>query len=34
MKAEMERLDVRKTELEQLLANADAPPPLLHPNLA
>jgi hypothetical protein len=34
MKAEMERLEARKSELEQALSTAEAPPPLLHPKLA
>ncbi len=34
MKAEMERLEGRKAELEHALAEAEAPPPLLHPSLA
>jgi site-specific DNA recombinase len=34
MKAEMEALEARKAELTDLLANAEEPPPLLHPNMA
>ena len=34
MKAEMERLEARKAEIEQALVTAEAPPPLLHPSLA
>ncbi len=34
MKAEMERLEARKSEIEQTLATAEIPPPLLHPSLA
>ena len=34
MKAEKEALEARKTELTHLLANAEEPPPLLHPNMA
>ncbi|MHC1547987.1 recombinase family protein [Phyllobacterium sp. K27] len=34
MKSEMDALEARKAELEQILANADVPPPLLHPNMA
>ena len=34
MKAEMERLETRKHEIEKTLAEADEPPPLLHPSLA
>jgi len=31
---EMKKLEARKVELIELLANADDPPPLLHPNMA
>jgi len=31
---DMKRLEARKTELTHLLANAEEPPPLLHPNMA
>ena len=34
MKVEMERLETRKCEIEQSFAEADEPPPLLHPSLA
>ena len=34
MKAEMGRLEERKSELELLLQGAETPPPLLHPSLA
>jgi site-specific DNA recombinase len=34
MKAEMDGLEVRKAEPTELLANAEQPPPLLHPNMA
>ena len=34
MKAEMDGLEERKAELTELLANAEEPPPLLHPNMA
>ncbi len=34
MKAEMEMLESRKSELERMLAEAEEPPPLLHPSLA
>ena len=34
MKAEMDALEARKSELSNLLANAQEPPPLLHPNMA
>src|SRR5690606_20859521 len=30
---DMKRLEARKTELTEKLANADEPPPLLHPNM-
>jgi site-specific DNA recombinase len=31
---DMKRLEARKAELTELLANAEEPPPLLHPNMA
>jgi hypothetical protein len=31
---DMKRLEARKTELKDRLANAEEPPPLLHPNMA
>lgn len=34
MKAEMDTLEARKAELTDLLANAEDPPPLLHPSMA
>ncbi|WP_439397051.1 recombinase family protein [Bradyrhizobium sp. PMVTL-01] len=34
MKAEMDALEARKAELTDLLANAEDPPPLLHPSMA
>ena len=34
MKAEMERLEARKADVEQAIASADVSPPLLHPSLA
>jgi len=34
LKAEMEMLESRKSELERMLAEAEVPPPLLHPSLA
>jgi hypothetical protein len=34
MKAEMDALEARKAELDDRLANAEEPPPLLHPNMA
>ncbi len=34
MKEKMTGLEARKAELTELLANADEPPPLLHPNMA
>ena len=34
MKSEMDALETRKAELTELLANAQEPPPLLHPNMA
>jgi len=30
----MEKLEARKAELAELLANAEEPPPLIHPNMA
>jgi hypothetical protein len=34
MKEKMDGLETRKTELERFLADADEPPPLLHPEMA
>jgi len=34
LKDKAEKLEARKVELAELLANADEPPPLLHPNMA
>ena len=34
MKGEMEEFEARKKELENLIATAEAPPPLLHPNMS
>ncbi|GAA6176385.1 recombinase family protein [Sulfitobacter pacificus] len=34
LKDKAEKLEARKAELAELLANADEPPPLLHPNMA
>ncbi|KRW96196.1 recombinase family protein [Paracoccus sp. MKU1] len=34
MKEKMTKLEARKAELTEKLANADEPPPLLHPNMA
>ncbi|MBN9678748.1 recombinase family protein [Salipiger bermudensis] len=34
LKDKAEKLEARKAELSELLANADEPPPLLHPNMA
>ena len=34
LKDKAEKLEARKAELTELLANADEPPPLLHPNMA
>jgi len=34
MKVEMERLEAKKSKIEQMLAEADEPAPLLHPSLA
>jgi DNA invertase Pin-like site-specific DNA recombinase len=34
LKDKAEKLEARKVELADLLANADEPPPLLHPNMA
>ena len=34
LKDKAENLEARKAELSELLANADEPPPLLHPNMA
>ncbi len=34
LKDKAEKLEARKAELADLLANADEPPPLLHPNMA
>lgn len=34
LKDKAEKLETRKVELAELLANADEPPPLLHPNMA
>ena len=34
LKDKSEKLEARKAELTEKLANADAPPPLLHPNMA
>ena len=34
MKIEMERLGTRRLEIQSMLADADEPPPLLHPSLA
>ncbi|MGC0321112.1 site-specific DNA recombinase [Bradyrhizobium sp. USDA 326] len=34
MKVEMDALEARKAKLTDLLANAEEPPPLLHPNMA
>ena len=34
LKAKIENMEARKAELIDLLANADEPPPLLHPNMA
>ena len=34
LKDKAEKLEARKAELSELLANADDPPPLLHPNMA
>ena len=34
LKERMEKLEARKADLTEMLANADEPPPLLHPNMA
>ncbi|PRD43039.1 resolvase [Phyllobacterium phragmitis] len=34
LKERMEKLEARKAELTEMLANVDEPPPLLHPNMA
>ncbi|WP_282128835.1 recombinase family protein [Roseobacter litoralis] len=34
LKDKAEKLEARKAELAEMLANADEPPPLLHPNMA
>lgn len=34
LKEKIEKLEARKAELTELLANTDEPPPLLHPNMA
>ena len=34
LKERMEKLEARKADLTEMLANADEPPPLRHPNMA